>query len=288
VRQVLTIGVCVLATAAIGLGWVTFVDSRVPAGEQAGIEDTVEWVLGSDDPDTCTEGYTARLFVHKFDGDGTPFELCRSTLRRAEVDVVSIAIEGTRATATAELSYSPRPVPGPANTVRVALLKQDHWRLDQIVPVGADGNGSGAAVVEVEDSAAWDGFARLADLTCWERYSEGIQNERETELIARHNGWSRNETEAAIRFSWADVLRRQHRQIVALGPPPSRIARYERWRAMILRRARLYKDEGHAWLDGGPGSVQRAADWVNSMKFIADQLAGPLPFEICGTHAPSR
>ena len=284
-RQALTGAGCLLATIAFGAGWVTLVDSRSSARADDDVERTIEWVLGGDDPDTCASGYTSRLMVQRFAGDGTPYELCESTLQHAEVAVLSSRIEGSRATAVVELNYDAGVTP--PTPIRVALLKQDHWRLDQIdVPKG-EGAGTGAALAEVEGAPQWDAFAARADRTCWLGYSEGIEQERATDGVAREAGWGSRETEAAIRFSWADVLRREYHQMLALGSPPSRASRFERWRETILRRSHLYADVGRAWLTGRSRAVDDALAWLNTAKLQADRLAGPLPFEICGTRAPS-
>ena len=180
---------------------------------------------------------------------------------------------------------------GLAGTVRVALVREDRWRLDRIADVndavyGGAEPGSGAAMAEVHHSAEWDAFAYRVDCACLAGYHGGLAEERRVERLAKVRGWTAHEAEAAIRYSWANVLLAEYDQIRALGLPPSRKQRFVKWRASVLRRSRLYRRVGDAWATGKGLAIQRQNDWLHMAKLKADEIAGPLPFEVCGTKPP--
>jgi hypothetical protein len=248
------------------------------------IEAAIEGALAGT-PDDCPNVYTADLMERRFQsGEEDPMSLCRKTSDNGgdSVSVSHLAIEGDTATATAEVRYAPTSGPASSHTIRVALIEQDRWRVDQISVTPQGAAGSSEALRAVEPSPEWIEFAAAVDIACACAFSYGQAWERQAELTSRGEGWSGPETEAAIRYSWANSLEWQYETIRALGPPPSRTHRFDRWVDTVLRRSELYRAIGRKWEDGGADGVQAKVNWLHYEKIVADEIAAPLPFRVCG------
>ncbi len=127
-----------------------------------------------------------------------------------------------------------------------------------------------------------DAYARDVDEICVESFHRGIEGEEEAEAIGEEMGWSGPRIEAEIRYAWADALVGQYRMIAALGPAPEKAGLMDRWARTSLQRSRLYRRIGDAWMES---SSRRAAAFGTDLriaKLMADHLAGPLPFRVCG------
>lgn len=127
-----------------------------------------------------------------------------------------------------------------------------------------------------------DAFAREADEICVESYQHGVEGEEDAEAAGEVKGWSGPKIEAEIRYAWADALVGQYRMIAALGPAPEKAGLIERWARTSLVRARLYRRVGDAWLESNQRREFGTDANLRVAKLMADHLAQPLPFQICG------
>lgn len=127
-----------------------------------------------------------------------------------------------------------------------------------------------------------DAYGRDVDEICVESFHRGIEAEEEAEAIGEEMGWSGRRIEAEIRYAWAGALVGQYREIAALGPAPEKARLMDRWARTSLRRARLYRRVGDAWLESGSGRAAAASIDLRIAKLMADHLAQPLPFQACG------
>lgn len=126
-----------------------------------------------------------------------------------------------------------------------------------------------------------DTYARDVDEICVESFQRGLEGEEEAEVIGEEMGWSGAKFEAEIRYAWADSLVRQYQEIAALGPPSEQAELMDRWARTSLERSRLYRRIGDAWLEESPRRTDLETD-LRVAKLMADHLAEPLPFQICG------
>jgi hypothetical protein len=127
-----------------------------------------------------------------------------------------------------------------------------------------------------------DAYARDVDEICVESFHRGIEGEERAEAIGEAMGWSGPRIEAEIRYAWADALVGQYRMIAALGPAPEMARLMDRWARTSLERSRLYRRIGDAWLES---SSRRSIGFginLRVAKLMADHLAEPLPFQVCG------
>lgn len=125
-------------------------------------------------------------------------------------------------------------------------------------------------------------YARDVDGICVESFHRGIEGEEKAEEIGEEMGWGGPKIEAEIRYAWAHALVGQYQMIAALGPAPEQAKLTNRWARTSLQRARLYRRIGDAWLES---NQRRAADLgidLHIAKLMADHLAEPLPFQVCG------
>jgi hypothetical protein len=127
-----------------------------------------------------------------------------------------------------------------------------------------------------------DAYAREVDETCIESYHHGVEGEEEAEAAGEEMGWSGPKIEAEIRYAWADALVGQYRMIAALGPAPEKAGLMNRWARTSLQRARLYRRVGDAWLESNSRREVGSDVNLRIAKLMADHLAEPLPFQICG------
>ncbi len=126
-----------------------------------------------------------------------------------------------------------------------------------------------------------DTYARDVDEICIGSFQRGIEGEEEAEGIGEEVGWSGAKIEAEIRYAWADALVGQYQEIAALGPAPEQAELTDRWSRTSLERSRLYRRIGDAWLESSPRRAAFETD-LRVAKLMADHLAQPLPFQICG------
>ncbi len=127
-----------------------------------------------------------------------------------------------------------------------------------------------------------DRYARDVDEICVESFHRGIEGEEEAEAIGEERGWSGSRIEAEIRYAWADALVGQYRMLRELGPAPEKAGLMDRWARTSLQRADLYRRIGDAWLESNSHSEMGSEIELNLAKVMADHLAEPLPFQICG------
>lgn len=127
-----------------------------------------------------------------------------------------------------------------------------------------------------------DAFARNVDEVCVESFHHGIEGEERAEAIGEERGWSGPKIEAEIRYAWANSLAGQYRMIRALGLAPEMAGLMDRWTRTSLQRARLYRRIGDAWLESNSHRALGFAINLRIAKLMADHLAEPLPFQICG------
>jgi len=130
-------------------------------------------------------------------------------------------------------------------------------------------------------SSNLDAYARDVDEICVESFQRGLEGEEEAEAIGEEMGWSGSRFEAEIRYAWADSLVGQYQEIDALGPAPEQAELMDRWARTSLERSRLYRRIGDAWLEASPRRTALETD-LRIAKLMADHLAQPLPFQICG------
>lgn len=127
-----------------------------------------------------------------------------------------------------------------------------------------------------------DMYAKEVDEICVESFHRGIEGEEEAEAVGEEMGWGGPRIEAEIRYAWAGALLGQYRMITELGPAPEEARLVDRWARTSLERSRLYRRIGDAWLES---NSRRAAAFDTDLriaKLMADHLAQPLPFRICG------
>jgi hypothetical protein len=127
-----------------------------------------------------------------------------------------------------------------------------------------------------------DKYAHDADEICVESFHRGIEGEEKAEAIGEERGWRGSKIEAEIRYAWADALVGQYRMLRELGPAPEMAGLMDRWARTSLQRARLYRRIGDAWLESNPHREMGSEIELNLAKLMADHLAEPLPFQICG------
>jgi hypothetical protein len=127
-----------------------------------------------------------------------------------------------------------------------------------------------------------DAYARGVDGICVESYQHGVEGEEEAEAVGEEKGWSGPKIEAEIRYAWADALVGQYQMIAALGPAPEKVGLIERWARTSLVRAQLYRRVGDAWLESNERREFGADASLRIAKLMADHLAQPLPFQVCG------
>lgn len=127
-----------------------------------------------------------------------------------------------------------------------------------------------------------DQYARNVDEICVESFHRGIEGEEEAEAIGEERGWGGSKIEAEIRYAWADALVGQYRMLRELGPAPEKAGLMDRWARTSLQRARLYRRIGDAWLKSNPRREMGSEIELNLAKVMADHLAEPLSFQICG------
>lgn len=127
-----------------------------------------------------------------------------------------------------------------------------------------------------------DAYARDVDEICVASFRRGIEGEEAAEAIGEEMGWSGPRIEAEIRYAWADALVGQYRAVAALGPAPEKARLMERWARTSLERSRLYRRIGDAWLESGSRRAAALGTDLRIAKLMADHLAQPLPFQICG------
>lgn len=127
-----------------------------------------------------------------------------------------------------------------------------------------------------------DAYARDVDETCIESFQQGIEGEEEAEAIGQERGWSGSKIEAEIRYAWADALVGQHRMLRELGPAPEKAGLMARWARTSLQRAQLYRRIGDAWLESNSHREIGFEIDLGIAKRMADHLAEPLPFQVCG------
>jgi len=127
-----------------------------------------------------------------------------------------------------------------------------------------------------------DAYARDVDEICVESFQRGIEGEERAEARGEEMGWDGPKIEAEIRYAWADALVGQYRTITALGPAPDKAGLADRWARTSLERARLYRRIGNAWLESNSRGAMAFGTDLRIAKLMADHLAQPLPFQICG------
>lgn len=127
-----------------------------------------------------------------------------------------------------------------------------------------------------------DAYAEEVDGICLESFRHGVEGEEAAEAAGEEMGWSGAKIEAEIRYAWADALVGQYRMIAALGRAPEKAGLMDRWARTSLQRARLYRRVGDAWLESNSRKEVGSAINLRIAKLMADHLAEPLPFEICG------
>jgi hypothetical protein len=140
----------------------------------------------------------------------------------------------------------------------------------------------GCGSLGTSSESGLDAYAREADEICVGSYQQGVEGEEAAEAEGEEKGWSGSRIEAAIRYAWADALVGQYRMIAALGPAPEKAGLVERWARTSLVRARMYRRVGDAWLESNSRREFGADANLRIAKLMADHLAQPLPFEICG------
>ncbi len=127
-----------------------------------------------------------------------------------------------------------------------------------------------------------ENYAHEVDGICVESFHRGIQGEEEAEAIGEERGWNGPKIEAEIRYAWADALVGQYRMVAALGTAPEQAKLMERWARTSLERARLYRRIGDAWMESNSHREAGFGIDLRIAKLMADHLAQPLPFQICG------
>jgi len=127
-----------------------------------------------------------------------------------------------------------------------------------------------------------DAYARSVDEICIESFHRGIEGEEEAEAIGEEGGWSGSKIEAEIRYAWADALVGQYRMLRELGPAPEKAGLMDRWARTSLQRAQLYRRIGDAWLESNSHREIGFEIHLRIAKLMADHLAEPLPFQVCG------
>jgi hypothetical protein len=127
-----------------------------------------------------------------------------------------------------------------------------------------------------------DAYARDVDGICIESFHRGIEGEEKAEAIGEEMGWRGPKIEAEIRYAWADALVGQYQMITALGPAPEKTKLMDRWARTSLQRSRLYRQMGDAWLESNSRGEATSATDLSIAKLMADHLAEPLPFQVCG------
>jgi hypothetical protein len=127
-----------------------------------------------------------------------------------------------------------------------------------------------------------EAYARDIDGICVESFQRGIEGEEKAEAIGEELGWGGPKIEAEIRYAWADALVGQYRTITALGPAPDKARLVDRWARTSLERARLYRRIGDAWLESNSRRTMAFGTDLRIAKLMADHLAQPLSFQICG------
>jgi hypothetical protein len=127
-----------------------------------------------------------------------------------------------------------------------------------------------------------DAYARDVDEICLKSFQRGIDGEENAETIGEEMDWNGPKIEAEIRYAWADVLVGQYRMITALGRAPDKAQLVDRWARTSLERARLYRQIGNAWLESNSRRAMAFGTDLRIAKLMADHLAQPLPFRICG------
>lgn len=128
----------------------------------------------------------------------------------------------------------------------------------------------------------FDAYARDVDEICVESFHRGIEGEEKAEAIGEEMGWSGPRIEAEIRYAWADALVGQYRTITALGPAPEKAGLMDRWARTSLERSQLYRRIGDAWLESNSRRAMAFGTDLRIAKLMADHLAQPLSFQICG------
>src|SRR5215218_8478940 len=127
-----------------------------------------------------------------------------------------------------------------------------------------------------------DAYARDVDAICVESFHRGVEGEEKAEAVGGEMGWSGPRIEAEIRYAWADALVGQYRMIAALGPAPDKAGLMDRWAQTSLRRSRLYRRIGDAWSESNSRAAAGYGIDLRVAKLMADHLAEPLPFQVCG------
>jgi hypothetical protein len=127
-----------------------------------------------------------------------------------------------------------------------------------------------------------DAYASDIDEICVESFRRGIEGEEKAEAIGEELGWGGPKIEAEIRYAWADALVGQYQTITALGRAPDKARLMDRWARTSLERARLYRRIGDAWLESNSRRTMAFGTDLRIAKLMADHLAQPLPFQICG------
>lgn len=127
-----------------------------------------------------------------------------------------------------------------------------------------------------------DKYARNVDEVCVESFHRGIEGEEEAEAIGEERGWSGPKIEAEIRYAWADALVGRYQMLRELGPAPEKVGLMDRWVRTSLQRAQLYRHIGDAWLESNSHREMGSAIDLHIAKLMADHLAEPLPFRVCG------
>jgi hypothetical protein len=127
-----------------------------------------------------------------------------------------------------------------------------------------------------------DAYARDVDEICVESFQRGIAGEEGAEAVGEEMGWSGPRIEAEIRYAWAEALVGQYRMIAALGPAPEKARLMDLWARTSLERSRLYRRIGDAWLESNSSRAAAFGTDLRIAKLMADHLAQPLPFQICG------
>jgi hypothetical protein len=127
-----------------------------------------------------------------------------------------------------------------------------------------------------------ESYAHEVDGICVGSFQRGVEGEEEAEAIGDEMGWSGPKIEAEIRYAWAEALVGQYRLIAELGPAPERAKLMERWARTSLERARLYRRIGDAWLESNSRREAEFGTDLRIAKLMADHLAQPLPFQVCG------
>jgi hypothetical protein len=128
----------------------------------------------------------------------------------------------------------------------------------------------------------FENYAHEVDGICVESFHRGVAGEEEAEALGEKLGWTGPKIEAEIRYAWANALVGQYRLIAELGPAPEKAQLMDRWARTSLERARLYRLIGDAWLESNSRKESGLGVALRIAKLMADHLAQPIPFQICG------